>query len=135
MNSPALLIVEDDPCQMTFYTLLLQQLTPAITTATSAPQAFDILQHSHPDIALIDVFLPEMHGVDLVRFIRNDERLRSTKVILFTSSPEDLDRDDKQLPDLFLTKPITTASLEQSVRSLLALDYDLVGQSADRVSS
>ncbi len=134
MNSPALLIVEDDPCQLTFYTLLLQQLSPAITTATSALQAFDILQHTNPDLALIDVFLPEMHGVDLVRFIRADERLRATKVILFTSSPEDLDRDDKQLPDLFLTKPITTTGLEQAVRSLLGVDFQLAGQPVDSLS-
>ncbi len=131
MNGPALLIVEDDPCQLTYYTLSLQQLSSTITTAPNALQAFDILQNSNPDLALIDVFLPEMHGVDLVRFIRADERLRSTKVILFTSSPEDLNHDDKQLPDLFLTQPISTATLEQAVRALLAAGPDFAGQPAD----
>ncbi len=135
MNSPALLIVEDDPCQLTYYTLLLQQLSSTITTATNALQAFEILQHSSPDLALIDVFLPEMQGVDLVRYIRADERLRSTKVILFTSSPEDLDHADKQLPDLFLTKPVSTASLEEAVRTLLEAGADLVGQPADGCSA
>ncbi len=131
MNSPALLIVEDDPCQLTYYTLLLQQFASTITTATNALQAFDILEHSNPDLALIDVFLPEMHGVDLVRYIRADERLRSTKVILFTSSPEDLDHTEKQLPDLFMTKPVSTSNLEQAVRALLTPNSTLVAQSVE----
>jgi CheY-like chemotaxis protein len=80
------LVVDDDPdvrdcCEMI--------LRPAfrVLTATDGRDALDVLSRETVSLALVDVRMPVMNGVDLVRALRADARWRRLPVIVQTSDP------------------------------------------------
>jgi len=62
----------------------------------------------HPALILLDVHLPKIDGMDILRKIREDERTRLLPVVIMTSSPSDQDRLEsyKLGVNSYITKPI-----------------------------
>ncbi|GAA1368903.1 MULTISPECIES: response regulator [Peribacillus] len=79
-------IVEDDENAVNIYkqfTNQLEQFT-VIATASTGKQALNILHAAQPDLILLDIFLPDMNGIDLLREIRRE--YRGIDVILITAA-------------------------------------------------
>ncbi len=74
-----------------------------------------------PDLAVFDYQMPGMHGVDLVRELRRDERLKSLPVVLLTSGLERLDPAQHQRLGIFATlhKPIRRNRLLETLLEAL----------------
>ncbi|MGI9188090.1 MAG: response regulator transcription factor [Gaiellales bacterium] len=68
-----LLIVEDDETIVEFLTDNLRQDGHAVTPVSTAAEAIAVLRRGMPEIALVDVSLPDGSGLDLVRMIRGGE--------------------------------------------------------------
>ena len=95
-------------------------------SAVDGPSALNLLrraaQEGTPfDIAIVDVHMPEMNGLELCRLIKEDPQIRHTRVILLTASGQ---RGDSLLTRggaaAYLTKPIRERHLADCMR--LALD-------------
>ncbi|USK79256.1 response regulator [Peribacillus frigoritolerans] len=79
-------IVEDDENAVNIYKQFTNQLDQftVIATASTGKQALNILQAAQPDLILLDIFLPDMNGIDLLREIRKE--YRGIDVILITAA-------------------------------------------------
>lgn len=79
-------IVEDDENAVNIYKQFTNQLDQftVIATASTGKQALNILQAAQPDLILLDIFLPDMNGIDLLREIRRE--YRGIDVILITAA-------------------------------------------------
>ena len=79
-------IVEDDENAVNIYKQFTNQLNQftVIATASTGKQALNILQAAQPDLILLDIFLPDMNGIDLLREIRRE--YRGIDVILITAA-------------------------------------------------
>ncbi|WP_249595460.1 response regulator [Peribacillus frigoritolerans] len=86
-NGPiTVVIVEDDENAVNIYKQFTNQLDQftVIATASTGKQALNILHAAQPDLILLDIFLPDMNGIDLLREIRRE--YRGIDVILITAA-------------------------------------------------
>ncbi|MEY9868923.1 response regulator of citrate/malate metabolism [Peribacillus sp. B2I2] len=79
-------IVEDDENAVNIYKQFTNQLDQftVIATASTGKKALNILHAAQPDLILLDIFLPDMNGIDLLREIRRE--YRGIDVILITAA-------------------------------------------------
>ncbi|TDL88600.1 response regulator [Vibrio vulnificus] len=79
-------IIEDDENAVNIYKQFTNQLDQftVIATASTGKQALNILHAAQPDLILLDIFLPDMNGIDLLREIRRE--YRGIDVILITAA-------------------------------------------------
>jgi CheY-like chemotaxis protein len=98
-----------------------------LTVAASGRQALEHLgrvAHGElpaPDLAVIDLNMPQISGWDVISAIGGDQRLGSIAVVIMTTSNAPLDRQRAQTMKVgrFLVKPLSFAALVQQVRGLV----------------
>jgi CheY-like chemotaxis protein len=56
-----------------------------VQTASSGPEALEVVSHDAPDVILMDVMMPEMDGPTVIQHLRESERTRDIPVILLTA--------------------------------------------------
>lgn len=80
------MIVEDDEIAARIYEQFTQKLDgfQIIATATTGRQALDMLQVVTPDVLLLDNYLPDMHGIDLLREVR--KQFRGIDAVMITAA-------------------------------------------------
>lgn len=72
-----------------------------------------------PDLALLDVTMPGLTGIDVLRKVRDDERTQGVRVILLTDRSQDDDVDATDADD-YVIKPFSPRELLTRVHSVLA---------------
>ena len=108
------LVVDDDPVNQLVATLQLQQLGAEVTTASSGEEGWGLLQVNRFDVAFIDVQMPGMNGLDLVRLTHSLPAPRPMLAVMTASATA----ADQQAAidagaDTFVTKPATAADIRE----------------------
>jgi two-component system KDP operon response regulator KdpE len=119
MNTgPLVLAVDDEPGILRLIKLGLTPQGFRVLTAGSAAEALDIAQDYRPDIALLDIVMPDMSGLELMRELRERGEL---PVILLTAKGTDSDkvRGLEMGADDYLAKPFSPEELSARVRAVL----------------
>lgn len=87
-----------------------------------------------PDIVLCDLMLPKMDGMQILKMLKNDKKLQSIKIVIFTAktSKEDLMEAFDNGADAYVTKPISLKYLRMRIDRLIAQTdaADVTGQLA-----
>ena len=118
-NPYHVMIVDDDPEQVSYYALLLQQAGMITSVASDPRKVLNILAESKPDLILMDMYMPACDGTELASIIRQQEAFVSIPIVFlsFESNREIQLEAIKTGADDFLTKPIKPAHLISSVAS------------------
>jgi len=91
-GAPAILIVEDNPDNMTTIKAVLQNRY-RILEATDGERGLRIAAESQPDLILLDMALPKMDGLTVVRHLKENPKLGSIPVIAMTAQAMKGDRE------------------------------------------
>lgn len=127
-----ILLVEDNPndLELTLYALQNNHLANRIVTVRDGAEVLDFLfgtgtyadrdPHNTPRLILLDLKLPKVDGIEVLRHIKSDPRTRTTPVVVLTSSREE--------PDLvtcyqlgvnsYIVKPVDFEQFTEVVRQL-----------------
>jgi CheY-like chemotaxis protein len=113
-----ILVVDDDQMVLRLADSMLKRFGYRVITATSGKEALHLFESIQVDLALIDLVMPEMDGVDVVERIHD---LRPGLPVLFFSAYSD---DDSLRPMFargvpFIAKPFTSLQLTQKIREVL----------------
>jgi len=103
MNKKRILLVEDNPDDeaLTLHAFASHQIANEVVVARDGVEALDYLFRTGPHagtspcpptVVLLDIKLPRIDGLEVLRRIRADERTRLLPVVLLTSSDEEEDR-------------------------------------------
>jgi CheY-like chemotaxis protein len=137
-------MVEDDPkdVELTLTALEEYNLANEVVVATDGEEALDYLYHrgkfqargnGNPAVLLLDLKLPKVDGLSVLRTLKADQRTRWMPVIVLTSSKEV--RDSTACNDLgvnsYVQKPVDVEHSREAV-DVLALYWLLVNQSPPR---
>jgi two-component system cell cycle response regulator DivK len=79
------LIVEDNPANMTLAVFLLKSAGYTVVTATDAEAGLGVARGEQPDLILMDIQLPGMDGLQATALLKGDERTRAIPVIALTA--------------------------------------------------
>ena len=72
-----ILIVEDNELNMKLFNDLLERSGHATLRTKSGVEAIALAREHHPDLILMDIQLPEVSGLEVTRWIKDDEELKS----------------------------------------------------------
>jgi two-component system alkaline phosphatase synthesis response regulator PhoP len=123
MNLNKILVVEDDPSISELIKITLASPSYNIACVDSGDGAVTILKGDKPDLVVLDILIPGPDGWAVYKFIRNNPRLKQTRVIILTALPIKPDAlADKNIlsTDLYMTKPFELEDLRISVKSMIA---------------
>ncbi|HJU38892.1 MAG TPA: EAL domain-containing protein, partial [Tahibacter sp.] len=115
------LIVEDDRSQAIFAESILRKAGMHTTMVTDPLAVLDQLDQVHPDLILMDLYMPGCSGMELTAIIREREAFVSTPIV-FLSGEHDTDKHFEALNaggDDFLSKPIRPKHLISAVTNRL----------------
>ncbi len=112
------LIVEDNPAELRMFKRALQSVTDLeIMTTPSGYEAGFLTKSFWPELILLDIFLQETDGREIVKLIRGDPELKGAKIIAISgaASPEDLQAIKACGVDDFIQKPVSPDELRERV--------------------
>ena len=105
-------VVDDEPDVATYLAAVLERHGHRCHLARTAAEGFARVKRVRPDVACVDVVMPEESGVTLLRRIRNDPEVAATPVILVSAlKPESAQLGRREgdaaplEPDAYLEKP------------------------------
>ena len=119
MNAKRLVLVaDDDPDIRQLVRLRLERSGYAVVSAGDGAEALELLAGCAPDIAILDVAMPNFSGLEVTRALR--ERYATMPVILLTARARESDVREGALAgaDAYITKPFSPQELESCVREL-----------------
>ena len=132
MNDRVILLVEDNPQDeaLTLRALKKNKIRNAVVVARDGAEALDYLlaTGAHegrdpaelPAVVLLDLKLPKVDGIEVLRRIRADERTKFLPVVILTSSNEERDRLDGygSGANSYVRKPVEFTEFADAVRQL-----------------
>lgn len=116
-----ILVVDDSPVIQRLLGHILRANGYAVHMAANGNDALALLRDQVIDIAIIDLAMPEMDGLTLLRLIRADPHMHRVGLVMLTASGLDQDRIAAQEAGVneFLTKPTSSRDLLATVERLL----------------
>jgi two-component system response regulator len=127
MSAKVILLVEDNPDDqaLALEALKKNHVANQVVTAQDGVKAIDYLLDgdnagNQPALVLLDLKLPKMDGLEVLRRIRGDERTRRLPVVILTSSREDRDRMESYNLGVnsYVCKPVDFNQFVEAVRQL-----------------
>ncbi len=118
-DPPHILIVDDDPSVRAFVERAVREAGYTTAVAASGPEALATAAGAGPfDLLLTDVVMPEMHGSELARRLRQEDP--DLKVLYLTGYSDQLFKEKPMWTgEAFLDKPCTVTGLREAVALLL----------------
>jgi two-component system cell cycle response regulator DivK len=115
------LIVEDNELNMKLFRDLLEAHGYNTIGTNKGVDALDLVRKNRPDLILMDIQLPEVSGLDVTRWIKEDVELRSIPVVAVTAfaMKGDEERIREGGCEAYLSKPISVGKFIETVRRFI----------------
>lgn len=120
----SILHVDDDEANRYVHTRMLQRAGFNVTEATTGAQALQLVAEIKPDLIVLDVKLPDIHGFEVCRKIKNDPATASIPVLHLSASFVQIEDKAEALEggaDGYLTQPVESRELIATVNALLRM--------------
>ena len=115
------LIVEDNELNMKLFHDLLEAHGYGTLQARNGMDALDVARQSRPDLILMDIQLPEVSGLEVTKWLKEDDELKTIPVIAVTAfaMKGDEERIRQGGCEAYISKPISVVKFLETVRSYL----------------
>lgn len=121
MSRGRVLIVDDFEDARDLYAEFLRLQGYDVSGAADGPAALNLALPAEYDVIVLDLALPRMDGLEVLRQLRRNEGTKRTPIIILSASVGQEPRDDalEAGADLFLEKPCLPDELEHAIESVL----------------
>jgi two-component system OmpR family response regulator len=116
---PSILVIDDDDYVPDALTAALRSLRPAIARASTGAEGIDLARESHPDLAIVDLGLPDIDGYGVTSRLRADLTLAGMRILILTGHLPDEDAARQAGADAILGKPFRLHEFLDTVERLL----------------
>ena len=118
---PLVLIADDDEDILALVAFRLEKAGYRIITAPDGERALDAALHESPDLAVLDVMMPKLTGLEVTERIRATESGRRMPILLLTARVQEADiaRGFEAGADDYIKKPFSPQELRARVQAIL----------------
>lgn len=119
--APLVLVADDDPDILDLVRYRLERSGYAVATATDGAEAVRLAGELSPALAVLDVMMPSLDGLEATRRLRGDPATAGIPVILLTAKAQDADVQEGFLAgaDDYIRKPFSPRELSARVQAVL----------------
>jgi DNA-binding response OmpR family regulator len=115
------LVVDDDDDMRA---LMIMLLSPEydVAAACDGKEGLEMAKRLHPDLVVLDLLMPRMHGFEVCRRLREDADLRAVKVLISSSKSYQHDQTtavEETGADAYIVKPFDISVFKERVAALL----------------
>ncbi len=116
-----ILVVEDQSIESKLAVHVLSAAGHDVSSAEAAEEAIAAIKENHPTVILMDLSLPGMDGLTLVRKLKADPATRDIHIVAVTSYPEKFSREEALEAgcDAYLGKPLSTRTLPATLTDIV----------------
>jgi CheY-like chemotaxis protein len=100
-----ILVVDDEAANREILAIVLEHAGHIVHAARDGAEGLAVAREFRPDLAIIDIFMPGVDGVDLVKSLRADPELSATTIALYTAT----------LPDRAMRQYMEVAGIEHAI--------------------
>ena len=121
MPEASVLIVDDDPVIRRMLQLSFESEGFKVKTANDGVEGLDAIRKDRPDIVVLDIMMPRLDGMKVMRELNGDDELRNTPVILLSAKATSIDIELglKAGAADYVTKPCDPIDLIDRAKSIL----------------
>jgi DNA-binding response OmpR family regulator len=115
------MIIEDEPDAAEMFAEMMRVNGFRVIKMFSSAPAIPIISQEKPDLILLDVMMPDISGLEVLRFMRREPALSTIPVIVISakSMPSDIKIGLDAGASMYLTKPVGFLDLKQAVEQVL----------------
>ena len=120
-TTPLVLVVEDEPAIASILTAYLERDGLRSRMASDGQEALQLFRLLRPDLVLLDIHLPGMDGLSVVREMKTDERTNRIPILALTAHAMrgDKDRFLEAGCDGYISKPIDVKTFLSSIEQFM----------------
>ncbi len=125
-NAKKILIIEDEPPMRDAISDTLKQHAFSVLTSDNGKDGLSVALSNHPDLILLDIFMPKMDGLSMLETLRNDGWGQTVPVIILTNLNPDADQTIKTIlehkPAFYLIKSnVTLEAIVSKIKEVLQM--------------
>lgn len=124
MTTPKrILLIEDTQSTRSLLASLIREITSAeIIECQNGLEALKILPHTRVDLVVTDLNMPDINGLELIRFLKSNRNYAKVPLIVVTTeaSPRERQKTLALGVDAYFTKPFSTLEFQKTIQAFLA---------------
>ncbi|MEH1934188.1 MAG: response regulator [Nostoc sp.] len=119
----SILVVDDNPDLRNYVSEIFRRNGYHVRTARNGSEGYAIAKEIIPSLIVTDLMMPLVSGLEMIQFIRKEDKLKGTPIILLTAKVDEETRIEstEHGADAYLAKPFNDRELLAEVRNLLGL--------------
>ena len=128
------MIVEDNELNMKLFHDMLEAYGYRTIGTPNGLEALDLARKHRPDLILMDIQLPEVSGLEVTKWLKDDAELQAIPVVAVTAfaMKGDEERIREGGCEAYLSKPISVAKFIETIRRFLGVGQSIPGLSSSR---
>lgn len=122
MEKNRVMLVDDNRDLVTVVKVTLENKGYNVESAYSASELFSRLEEQKPDVIVLDVMMPQMDGLEVLKRLKAAQETSAIPVILLTAKfqYEDIMNAYQLGADVYITKPFTSTQLLSEIKRVLS---------------
>jgi CheY-like chemotaxis protein len=120
-SQKTVMIIEDEPDAAEMFAEMMRVSGFRVIKMFSSAPAIPMISQEKPDIIILDIMMPDISGLEVLRYMRREPDLQSIPVIVVSakSMPGDIKGGIEAGASIYLTKPVGFLDLKQAVEQVL----------------
>jgi len=121
MNEKTVMIIEDEEDAAELFAEMMRVSGYRVFKTSKSAPAIEMMTVEKPDVILLDIMMPEISGLDILRQMRRDPALANIPVVVVTAKgmPADIKNGMEAGASTYLTKPVGFLDLKEAVERAL----------------
>jgi DNA-binding response OmpR family regulator len=122
----SVIIVEDEPETADMFAEMMRLNGYQVRKSSGGRMAMSMIAHEKPDAVLLDVMIPDISGLEVLRFMKRDPNLTDVPVIIISARSQytDIQEGLEAGARLYLTKPVAYPELISAIKNAFDTNSD-----------
>jgi two-component system, OmpR family, phosphate regulon response regulator PhoB len=117
----SVMIIEDEPDAAELFAEMMRLNGHRVLKTYSSTPAMTLLAQEKPDVIILDIMMPDVSGMEVLRYLRTQPDLAAIPVVVVSAkaAPADITAGLAAGASIYLTKPVSYTDLKNAVDGLL----------------